>query len=242
MDSSNGNGNGNNDSDSVLPELQNLGSSLEERSNFDDTLRKNGQFNCKHSTIAGSKEGGCDRLGVEACHLPFCVDHASKIDPLFCSDCLSPQSIEVTREPLISEDGILHKGQRITTTGTIYKSLACQIVEMSDLELSNLIREEGVKIHEAESIREYHKIRKAHALVEQDFRTKEATRKLRGQKYDVSKLAATPLTGTTISKNNGVGKPPKGMEALANMMRGMGMNPTPENIMRFAALLASKKA
>lgn len=214
--------------------------SITEQSHTDQMLRAAGQFACKHASIAGSKEGGCERLGQEvctSCRLPFCPDHASSIDPLFCSDCLSPQSTEVVKEPLIDSDGITHRGIHITPsqTATAYKSLSRQICEMTDTELYAFIREETVKVRQAEAVKEYHMIARSSAQVEQDFREKETQRRLRGQKLPNGIKSAAKAVSNSVkgSANN--------LDALKTMMAKMGMTPTAENVLKFAAFLASKK-
>lgn len=213
---------------------------------YDRIVNTKGQLACKRSSIAGGKAGGCERLAVEVCHscqLPFCPDHASTIDINFCADCLSPEATEVIREPLASTDGVIHHGIHITIpqSASAYKSLSRQIVDMTDSELYEFIKEESVKIRQAEAVKEYHMIAKSSACVEQDFREKEATRKLRGIKYNVKAIAGIGTAEGGRIANGGAAAKPKGIDALKGIMEKMGMQVTTENIVKFAAFLASKK-
>lgn len=201
-----------------------------------------GQPLCKHSSIAGEKEGGCERYAVEVCltcKLPFCPDHASVIDQNYCNDCLSPQTAELNKEPLVDTNGVTHKGIHITLRGPAYPSLNSRIYEMTKEQLESFIREERVKVNQAESVRDYHRIALGSAQLELEYRTQEEHRKLKGVKLPkVANGSAAVGASTTPTK---LAKPKAGVNDLAAAMSAAGVPLTQENVMKFAAFLAANK-
>ena len=201
----------------------------------------NGQLLCKYATIAGAKDGGCERYGVAVCpdcQQPYCPDHASVIDNRHCSGCLSPKEAELPKEPLVDADGITHRGFKIVPgNSTIYKSLAHQIWEMTDQQLYEYIKEAQVKIKQAEVVKDYHMIARSTAMQEQAFREGEQRRKLRGQKMPAGVKGVVKAIGASTNGKASA----TGIDALKNMMDKMGIAQTPENVMKFTAFLASKK-
>ncbi len=207
---------------------------------YNEVVASNGQLACKNATIA---VGGCGRYAVEVCltcKQAFCPDHASSIDPLYCSDCLSPQTTELNKEPLteVTPDGtvITHKGVHITTKGVAFKSLATRISTMADDELRSFIREERVKVIQAEKVRDYHRIAMSGAQVEEEFRSQDQLRKLRGTAVPSAQRAMAKATN-----GSGVGSPKKGINDLAAVFAAGGAPMNQDTLQKLAAFLASKK-
>jgi hypothetical protein len=93
------------------------------------------------------------------CHLDFCIDHASEVDPAnFCCNCLVPADAEVTQAALVDSEGTRHQGRSIKPTGKAYRLSTKMVFEMTDQELKDFIEHETSVVHDIERIREYHMI------------------------------------------------------------------------------------
>lgn len=198
-----------------------------------DVARSNGQFNCKYQT--------CDRYGQEVClqcNEPFCPDHASQIDPKFCASCLSPQSIEIQKEPLKDDDGVTHNGAHLTPVGSSFKSLAKRITEMTDEQLRLHIQHVRTQVKEAEAVLDYRRVDLSSSEVEIEQRQILENKKLRGVKVNLGKIQviATGGVGKDVPK-----KTQSGVEFLSALMKMCNIPVTPENITKFASKLAEQK-
>lgn len=93
------------------------------------------------------------------CHLHYCLDHASEVDPInYCIVCLPTSEIETRSEPLIDTDGVKHEGRHIIPVGTAFHCESKMINEMSNDELLTYIKQKHRIVKDLESSKTYHQI------------------------------------------------------------------------------------
>jgi hypothetical protein len=109
---------------------------------------------------------------------------------------------------------------------------------MSDEQLKNHIQHVRQQVKEAEAVLDYRRIDMASSEVELEQRELAEKKKLRGIKVSPSRIS--------VVATGGVGKdaPKKtvsAVEFLATLLKNMNIQPTPENIAKFANLLTARK-
>jgi hypothetical protein len=93
------------------------------------------------------------------CHLHYCLDHASEVDPInYCIICLPTADVETKSEPLIDAEGVRHEGRRIVPIGAAFHHASKMINEMSNVELLAFIEQEHQIVKDLENVKTYHQI------------------------------------------------------------------------------------
>ena len=93
------------------------------------------------------------------CHLHYCLDHASEVDPInYCIVCLPTADVETKSEPLVDSDGVKHEGRRIVPIGAAFHHASKMINEMSNVELLAFIEQEHQIVKDLENVKTYHQI------------------------------------------------------------------------------------
>ena len=169
------------------------------------------------------------------CHLPFCVDHASEIDPNhYCETCLKPEAVEFKIEPLTDKEGVTHKGRKVVPIGEMWRTGARTVADMSDEDLLLWIQEYKSLVHTSELALEYNRNILRMSEFERDERSIARQRALVGVKVDgrlhfIGKMAAErreraktlrsssakPTVQTLFEKLKAAGVTPEMMAVLA---------------------------
>jgi hypothetical protein len=160
----------------------------------------------------------------------MCPDGVSPVDPKLCKECLRPQDAELTKSPLVDDDGVTHEGAVMVPGPYFNKTYAARIVEMADDVLANHIDSIKTKVHEAEAMLDRRRVELSMAQVEQEDRANEQRRKLRSVKVkglqNVANGDMKKKVATTV-------------DLLVKLAKAGGLElKTPDEISRFAAMLA----
>lgn len=128
------------------------------------------------------------------CREPFCEKHRSDADSDSCMMCTDFQTIETSRDPLVSEDGVTHAGAVIHPIGYSYRTLMHRIVEMDDVQLEAHIVHVKKQVKEAETVLDYRRIDLSSSQVELEERGVAKAKKLRLRGVEVLAGGANKVT------------------------------------------------
>lgn len=160
----------------------------------------------------------CPELAVYRCikcNKMFCIDHASKIDPVHhCEDCLH---VELASEPLVDAEGTRHSGRILRPVGNSFTAMNRLISDMTDDELKDFIKGYIVLVHEAEQLKTMREITLSHAKHEALGREIAKIEKLGGEIYFPSKKPHVVKTSKTEKMSDS--------EQLAAKLKKAGITP-----------------
>jgi hypothetical protein len=129
-------------------------------------------FLCKFSLA----ESPCDStkesayIICEICRSPVCDYHTSEADPTVCIGCFSDAALATQEDPLVSEDGVVHKGRVIIPLGFTYKTLSQRLIDYTEDELILHIHHVRAQIDEAQRVLDYRRIDMSASSVELEER------------------------------------------------------------------------
>lgn len=168
------------------------------------------------------------------CGKPFCLDHASELDPAhYCEPCLNQDNISFQEKPLIDTEGVKHKGRVLVPLGEMWRSSARTIADLSDAELDQWLSEYSSLVNDAEKTLEYRKGMLHTAQFEKEERSY--------KRHRTAIKVGGKLTEFPAGKPTEVKKLRKtAAQSAMDKLKALGL--TPEMIAAAAAALKSKGA